>query len=75
VLGEDVVPELLQEDATPEKIVAAAMPLFADTPERRRQLGAFARLDTIMEIGSRAPAARAADIVLGSIQRPSPPSG
>ena len=44
---------------------AALGPLIGDTPERRRQVEAFARLDAIMEIGSRAPAARAADIVLG----------
>jgi lipid-A-disaccharide synthase len=69
VLGEDVVPELLQEDATPEKIIAAAMPLFADTPERRRQLGAFARLDTIMQIGGGSPSARAAAIVLEHVRR------
>jgi len=36
--------------------------------ERRRQTGAFAKLDAIMEIGSRAPAARAADIVLASLR-------
>ena len=35
--------------------------------ERRRQVEAFATLDAIMEIGSRAPAARAAEIVLGSL--------
>ena len=42
-----------------------SLPLLGDTPERRRQIEAFATLDAIMEIGSRAPAARAADIVLG----------
>jgi lipid-A-disaccharide synthase len=64
VLGEDVVPELLQEEATPDKIVAAALPLFNDGPERRRQLDAFARLDAIMEIGGEAPSRRAAKLVL-----------
>ena len=70
VIGENIVPELLQEDCTPEKLAAALVPLIGDTPERRRQVEAFARLDAIMEIGSRAPAARAADIVLGSLRRP-----
>jgi lipid-A-disaccharide synthase len=70
VIGENVVPELLQEECTPERLAAALVPLIGDTPERRRQVEAFSWLDTIVEIGSRAPAARAADIVLGSLQRP-----
>ncbi len=41
VIGENVVPELLQEDCTPDKLVAALEPLLSDTPERRRQIEAF----------------------------------
>ena len=70
VLGENVVPELVQEDCTPEQLADALVPLLGDTPQRRRQIEAFARLDAIMEIGSRAPAARAADIVLASLRPP-----
>lgn len=69
VLGHNVVPELVQEDCTPQRLVAVLAPLLGDTPERRRQVEAFATLDTIMEIGSRTPAARAADIVLGLLRR------
>jgi lipid-A-disaccharide synthase len=69
VIGQNVVPELVQENCTPEKLAEALIPLIGDTLERRRQIDAFSWLDTIMEIGSRAPAARAADIVLGSIRR------
>jgi lipid-A-disaccharide synthase len=64
VLGENVVPELLQRDFTPERLAAALVPLLSDTPERRRQIEAFARLDTIMESGGMAPSARAAAVVL-----------
>jgi lipid-A-disaccharide synthase len=64
LLGENVVPELLQHNCTPQKLTEALLPLLADTPARRAQVDAFARLDAIMEIGTRAPAARAADIVL-----------
>jgi lipid-A-disaccharide synthase len=67
-LGENVVPELLQGECTPERLAAALVPLIGETSERRRQTEAFARLDAIMEIGSRAPAARAAEIVL-EVQR------
>jgi lipid-A-disaccharide synthase len=64
VLGENVVPEFIQEACTAENLAGALVPLFGDTPERRRQLAAFARLDGIMQIGSSTPAARAADVVL-----------
>jgi lipid-A-disaccharide synthase len=69
VLGENVVPEFIQEACTANALAGALLPLLADGPERRRQTEAFARLNTIMEIGSRAPAGRAADIVLGTIRQ------
>jgi lipid-A-disaccharide synthase len=64
VLGENVVPQILQRDCTPERLAAALVPLLIDTPERRRQIEAFARLDTIMDIGKAAPSDRAAAVVL-----------
>ena len=64
VLGENVVPEFLQEDCTPENLAKALVPLLGDTPERQRQIEAFSRLDDIMQIGQSAPAMRAAEIVL-----------
>ena len=68
VLDENVVPEFLQEDCTPERLAAALAPLLSDGPERRRQIEAFARLDGIMDIGKTAPSERAADIVLGMVR-------
>lgn len=64
VLGEAVVPELLQEECTPERLTAALVPLVGDTPERHRQVTAFSRLDGIMKIGAAIPSERAAEIVL-----------
>ncbi|MFO0990233.1 MAG: lipid-A-disaccharide synthase [Alphaproteobacteria bacterium] len=64
VLGENVTPELLQEDCTPERLAAAVSPLLRESEERAAQLRAFARLDHIMEIGSSTPSERAAEIVL-----------
>ena len=69
VLGENVVPEFIQEDCTPEKLVDALAPLLSKTPERQRQVAAFARLDGIMQIGKVAPASRAAEIVLAAARR------
>jgi lipid-A-disaccharide synthase len=73
VLGENVVPELLQRDFTPQRLAAALLPLLSDTPERRRQIEAFSRLDAIMEIGQVTPSDRAAAVVLdcaGSLSQP-----
>ena len=64
IIGENVVPEHIQEDCTPEKLTDALLPLLGDTPKRRRQLDAFARLDDLMSIGDEVPSMRAARIVL-----------
>ncbi len=64
VLDENVVPEFLQYQCTPEALAGALLPLMADTPERARQIAAFARLDAIMAIGTAVPSDRAADVIL-----------
>jgi lipid-A-disaccharide synthase len=69
LLRENVVPELLQHFCTADNLANALVPLLEDTAERRRQLEAFSRLDAIMGIGSTAPAARAAEVVLEAVQR------
>jgi len=69
VLGENIVPELLQDACVPERLAAALFPLLCDGPERRRQLEAFARLDQIMEIATAQPSRRAAEIVLAAARR------
>jgi lipid-A-disaccharide synthase len=67
VLGARVVPEFLQGDCTARALADALIPLLADTPERRRQVEAFARLDEVMGLPA-APSAKAADVVLGVIR-------
>lgn len=64
VLGENVVPELTQENCAPDRLAAALEPLLHDTPARAAQLRAFSRLDHVMEIGQASPSVRAAEIVL-----------
>jgi lipid-A-disaccharide synthase len=69
ILSDNVVPELIQHECTPNRLADALLPLFGDTPQRRRQIDAFSRLDAIMEIGSStAPGTRAAEIVLDVIE-------
>jgi lipid-A-disaccharide synthase len=67
ILGENVIPERVQWDCTPDKLVEALLPLLDDTPERRRQVEAFVRLDALMAIGEEAPSERAARIVREAI--------
>ncbi len=66
VLGARVVPEFLQEHCTAPALADALVPLLGDTPERRTQLDAFARLDVIMGLGA-SPSAKAADAILATI--------
>lgn len=67
VLGDNVVPEYLQGDCNAERLAAALGPLMSDTPQRRRQVEAFAGLDRIMGLGEGAPSDRAAAIVLATV--------
>jgi lipid-A-disaccharide synthase len=69
VVGENVVPEFIQQDCTPEKLVPALREILGDSPSRRRQLEAFARIDTIMSTGNQPPGVRAADIVLATLRK------
>lgn len=69
VLGENAVPEFLQGAAQPDTLARALAGIIADTPARRAQLAAFARLDDIMEIKTARPSDRAADIVMAYARR------
>jgi lipid-A-disaccharide synthase len=64
VLEANAVPEFIDQDATPESLARALVPLLADTPERTAQLDAFKRLDALMSPGEKTPSAMAAGIVL-----------
>ena len=69
VAGENVVPEFLQQDCTPMKLVPALREVLSDSPLRRRQLDAFAKVEAIMSTGSQPPSVRAADIVLATMRK------
>jgi lipid-A-disaccharide synthase len=70
ILEENVVPEFLQRDCTPQNLGNALKPLMAQSPQRRAQIDAFARLDTIMDCRAASPSGRAADIILGFADPP-----
>ena len=69
VIGENVVPEFLQEECTPDKLAPALHDILVDSSSRQRQIEAFGRLDTIMSTGNQPPSVRAADIVLATLRR------
>lgn len=64
VVGENVVPEFIQKDCTAQNLAPALRDVLADTPQRKRQVDAFARIDAIMATGGRSPSACAADVVV-----------
>lgn len=68
VIGENVIPEFIQEDCTPANLAASLQEVLADTPMRRRQVEAMARLDAIMGIGQASPSRIAADVVAAHIR-------
>src|SRR6201996_6730468 len=67
VIGENVVPEFVQENCTPEKLLEPLREILTDSPLRHQQTRAFARLDTVMSTGDQPPSVRAADIVLATM--------
>jgi lipid-A-disaccharide synthase len=69
VLGQEVIPEFLQENCTAEKLAPALADMLTDSAPRRQQVEAFAGLDAIMSTGNVSPSVRAADIVLETMRR------
>jgi lipid-A-disaccharide synthase len=69
VAGENVIPEFLQRDCTPEKLSQALREVLSESPLRRRQLEAFAKIDAVMSTGNQSPSVRAADIVLKTMRK------
>jgi lipid-A-disaccharide synthase len=69
ILGQNVIPEFLQEECTVEHITQALLPLIEGGVERDDQLAALARLDTIMRGDiTQSPSDAAAYVVLSIFQ-------
>lgn len=69
ILGENVVPEFLQDDCTASNLSKALVPLMRGDAARDVQLTAFDHLDEIMRLpAGETPSERAADIVRASLR-------
>ena len=68
VMGENIVPEFLQENCVPARLAEALIALLSDGPARRRQLDAFEKLDAVMGIGTMQPSDEAAAAVLALVK-------
>jgi len=68
ILGENAIPELLQNDCVPEKLAETVLPLLEHTPARVAQSAALQKLDTAMAT-DREPSKKAAEIVLSMLGR------
>ena len=68
ILGENVIPEFLQQDFTAENLAPALRDVLEDNPARQRQVAAFARLEEIMSTGGKRPSELAADNVIAMLR-------
>jgi lipid-A-disaccharide synthase len=64
--GERLVPELLQDDATPEALSAALLALWRDKPARERQLARFREFHELLRQNT---AEKAAEAVMGVLEK------
>jgi lipid-A-disaccharide synthase len=69
VIGDNVIPEFLQENCAAEQLAPALRDVLGDSAARRKQLEAFANIDAILSTGNQPPSVRAADIVLAEMRK------
>jgi len=68
ILGQNVIPEFLQQDFTAANLAPALRDVLADTAARQRQIEAFAKLEQIMSTGGRKSSVLAAEGVIATIR-------
>lgn len=69
ILESRAVPELLQQDATPDNLTQALMEILPDGPARDLQLAAFVELEDRMKGQPGSPSQHVADAILGILGR------
>lgn len=67
VLGENIVPEFMQDDCVPDRLAPALRDVMNNTPLRLRQTEGFTRLDRFLSTGDQSPSERAAAIVIAHL--------
>lgn len=67
ILGRSIVPEFIQETATPQALAAALLAALDDGEARRRQLAGFVEVETIMRSAGADPAANAVAAALALV--------
>lgn len=76
IAGEEVVPELVQQDFTAEKVVGRLQEILPDGPARERMLHGLVRVKALLQVPHKDsetpsyPADRAAEIILALLARP-----
>lgn len=69
ILGENVVPEFIQDDVTPDALALALTAVIGDGAARDRQLDGFAALEHRMRSAGPSPAANAVDAALALLRQ------
>ena len=69
VLGARVVPEFLQNDATPQTLADAVVELVAEAEPRQAQLAAFERLDQVMRLPKGSPSDAVVDELMKTLSK------
>ena len=68
LLGREVIPELLQENCTAEKLVAALRPLLTSPPAREAQREELGKVAAMLGVNdAQSPSEKAAEVILGLV--------
>ncbi|CAN7392195.1 lipid-A-disaccharide synthase [Bosea sp. LjRoot237] len=70
IIGESVVPEFIQDDASPQALAEALLAAVVEGPARQRQLDGFATVEQNMRSAGPRPAANAVSAALALVREP-----
>jgi len=70
IIGESVVPEFIQDEASPQALAAALLAAIADGPARQRQLDGFVTVEQNMRSAGPSPAENAVSAALALVREP-----
>lgn len=69
LLRKSVIPEMLQENCTPNKLCLEALRILQNPNKRAQQLEAFQRVNTLLRPGDQLPSEKAADVVCHYLEK------